>query len=66
MKIKTPYPLTHLPINKAMELLGVSKYKFYGLVNDRRLTIKKVGKKSFVAVSEINALFEEQPETISQ
>ena len=52
------FPLTHIPINKAMELLGISKFKFYGLVKEEKLNIKKIGKKSFVSVDQINSLFD--------
>lgn len=57
--MKESYPITHIPVSKAMELLGFSKYKFYGLVNEGVLDIKKVGKKSFVSIAQINNLFQE-------
>lgn len=56
---KESYPITHIPISRAMELLGFSKYKFYGLVKEGKLDITKVGKKSFVPIEQINALFQE-------
>lgn len=49
--------LTHIPINQAMSLLGISKFKFYSLVREGRLKIKKLDKKSFVSVEELNGLF---------
>ena len=60
------FPLTHCPINRAMEWTGLSKFRFYQLVNEGKLRIVKVGRKSFVSVDELNALFEEHPESISQ
>lgn len=59
MNNKTIIPLSHVPISRAMQLLGISKFLFYKLVKEQQLTIKKIGRKSFVSVAELNALFEE-------
>ena len=57
---KVNYPLSHMPIAQAMQALGISKFFFYKLVNEGQLSIKKVGRKSFVAVAELNELFKSE------
>lgn len=54
--------LNYIPINRAMAELHLSKFKFYQLVQDGSLTIKKLGRKSYVSVAQINKMFEDAPE----
>ncbi len=48
-----------IPLDHAMKILNISKFKMYGLFNEGRLTKMKLGKKTFVRVTEINNLFQE-------
>lgn len=52
----------HVPVSRAMEELRMSKFKFYGLVREGKITIKKLGRRSYVSINQVNELLENAPE----
>jgi len=51
--------LNYISLNEALRQLDCSKFFIYKLINSGKLTKKKIGKKTFLLVDELNSLLEE-------